>query len=116
VATEATAVIERAEEMTDAGLEVLEGIAVHDLLETIVEEMVVIDVTRDQITEEVEIVIAETTTDGTHKSAEEAVVAAHVETTRVTSSHAQKMEIPRTTAIRKAARLQVSVKTDSEHD
>jgi len=116
VATEATAVIERSEEMTDADLEVLEEIVAHALLETIVEELVVIDVTRDQPTEEVETVIAAITTDAIPKNAEEAAVVAPVETPRVTSSLAQKMEIPKTTAIRKAARLQLSVKIDGVHD
>jgi hypothetical protein len=116
VATEVTDAIERVEGMTDAGLEVQEEIAAHALPEMIAEGTVAIDVTKDKPSEKVVTVIAATTTDAIRKNVDEVVVAARVETTRVNLSLAQRMEIPKATAIRKAARLQLSVKTDRVHD
>ena len=112
VATEATAAIAMTEEMTDADQGAQEEIAVRALQGTIAERVVVTDVMTDLLTEGVGIVIAATTTDVTPQIADAVQVAAPVETTRVTLSLAQKVEIPKTTATRKAARLQVSVKTD----
>ena len=112
VATEATAAIAMTEEMTDADQGAQEEIAVRALQGTIAERVVVTDVMTDLLTEGVGIVIAVTTTDVIHQIADAVQVAAPVETTRVTLSLAQKVEIPKTTATRKAARLQVSVKTD----
>ena len=112
VATEATAAIAMTEEMTDADQGAQEEIAVRALQGTIAERVVVTDVMTDLLTEGVGIVIAVTTTDVIHQIADAVQVAAPVETIRVTLSLAQKVEIPKTTATRKAARLQVSVKTD----
>lgn len=112
VATEATAAIAMTEEMTDADQGAQEEIAVRALQGTIAERVVVTDVMTDLLTEGVGIVIAVTTTDVIPQIADAVQVAAPVETTRVTLSLAQKVEIPKTTATRKAARLQVSVKTD----
>ena len=112
VATEATAAIAMTEEMTDADQGAQEEIAVRVLQGTIAERVVVTDVMTDLLTEGVGIVIAVTTTDVIHQIADAVQVAALVETTSVTLSLAQKVEIPKTTATRKAARLQVSVKTD----
>ena len=112
VATEATAAIAMTEEMTDADQGAQEEIAVRALQGTIAERVVVTDVMTDLLTEGVGTVIAVTTTDVIHQIADAVQVAAPVETTRVTFSLAQKVEIPKTTATRKAARLQVSVKTD----
>ena len=112
VATEATAAIAMTEEMTDADQGAQEEIAVRALQGTIAERVVVTDVMTDLLTEGVGTVIAVTTTDVIHQIADAVQVAAPVETTRVTLSLAQKVEIPKTTATRKAARLQVSVKTD----
>ena len=112
VATEATAAIAMTEEMTDADQGAQEEIAVRALQGTIAERVVVTDVMTDLLTEGVGIVIAATTTDVIPQIADAVQVAAPVETTRVTLSLAQKVEIPKTTATRKAARLQVSVKTD----
>jgi hypothetical protein len=78
--------------------------------------VVVTDVMRDLLTEGVGTVIAVTTTDVIPQIADAVQVAAPVETTRVTLLLAQKVEIPKTTATRKAARLQVSVKTDRVHN
>lgn len=116
VAIEATAAIETTEEMTDADLEARGEIAVHARPETIVERVVVTDVMRDPLTEGAETVIAATTTDAIHRNADAAQVTAHVGTTRVTSSLALKVETPKTTATRKAARLQLNVKTDRLRD
>lgn len=112
VATEATAAIAMTEEMTDADQGAQEEIAVRALQGTIAERVVVTDVMTDLLTEGVGIVIAATTTDVTPQIADAVQVAAPVETIRVTLSLVQKVEIPKTTATRKAARLQVSVKTD----
>ena len=112
VATEATAAIAMTEEMTDADQGAQEEIAVRALQGTIAERVVVTDVMTDLLTEGVGTVIAVTTTDVIPQIADAVQVAAPVETTRVTLSLAQKVEIPKTTATRKAARLQVSVKTD----
>ena len=112
VATEATAAIAMTEEMTDADQGAQEEIAVRVLQGTIAERVVVTDVMTDLLTEGVGIVIAATTTDVTPQIADAVQVAAPVETIRVTLSLVQKVEIPKTTATRKAARLQVSVKTD----
>ena len=112
VATEATAAIAMTEEMTDADQGAQEEIAVHALQGTIAERVVVTDVMTDLLTEGVGTVIAVTTTDVIPQIADAVQVAAPVETIRVTLSLAQKVEIPKTTATRKAARLQVSVKTD----
>ena len=112
VATEATAAIAMTEEMTDADQGAQEEIAVRVLQGTIAERVVVTDVMTDLLTEGVGIVIAVTTTDVIPQIADAVQVAALVETIRVTLSLVQKVEIPKTTATRKAARLQVSVKTD----
>ena len=112
VATEATAAIAMTEEMTDADQGAQEEIAVRALQGTIAERVVVTDVMTDLLTEGVGTVIAVTTTDVIPQIADAVQVAAPVETIRVTLSLAQKVEIPKTTATRKAARLQVSVKTD----
>ena len=112
VATEATAAIAMTEEMTDADQGAQEEIAVRALQGTIAERVVVTDVMTDLLTEGVGTAIAVTTTDVIPQIADAVQVAAPVETTRVTLSLAQKVEIPKTTATRKAARLQVSVKTD----
>ena len=112
VATEATAAIAMTEEMTDADQGAQEEIAVRALQGTIAERVVVTDVMTDLLTEGVGIVIAVTTTDVIPQIADAVQVAAPVETIRVTLSLVQKVEIPKTTATRKAARLQVSVKTD----
>ena len=112
VATEATAAIAMTEEMTDADQGAQEEIAVRALQGTIAERVVETDVMTDLLTEGVGTVIAVTTTDVIPQIADAVQVAAPVETTRVTLSLAQKVEIPKTTATRKAARLQVSVKTD----
>ena len=112
VATEATAAIAMTEEMTDADQGAQEEIAVRVLQGTIAERVVVTDVMTDLLTEGVGIVIAATTTDVIPQIADAVQVAAPVETIRVTLSLVQKVEIPKTTATRKAARLQVSVKTD----
>lgn len=112
VATEATAAIAMTEEMTDADQGAQKEIAVRALQGTIAERVVVTDVMTDLLTEKVGIVIAVTTTDVIPQIADAVLVAAPVETTRVTLLLAQKVEIPKTTATRKAARLQVSVKTD----
>ena len=112
VATEATAAIAMTEEMTDADQGAQEEIAVRVLQGTIAERVVVTDVMTDLLTEGVGIVIDVTTTDVIHQIADAVQVAAPVETIRVTLSLVQKVEIPKTTATRKAARLQVSVKTD----
>ena len=112
VATEATAAIAMTEEMTDADQGAQEEIAVRALQGTIAERVVVTDVMTDLLTEGVGTAIAVTTTDVILQIADAVQVAAPVETTRVTLSLAQKVEIPKTTATRKAARLQVSVKTD----
>lgn len=112
VATEATAAIAMTEEMTDADQGAQEEIAVRVLQGTIAERVVVTDVMTDLLTEGVGIVIAVTTTDVIPQIADAVQVAAPVETIRVTLSLVQKVEIPKTTATRKAARLQVSVKTD----
>jgi len=112
VATEATAAIAMTEEMTDADQGAQEEIAVHAPQEMIAERVVVIDVMRDLLTEGAGTVIAVTTTNVIPQIADAVQVAAPVETTRVTLSLAQKVAIPKTTATRKAARLQVSVKTD----
>ena len=113
VATEATAAIAMTEEMTDADQGAQEEIAVRALQGTLIAEKVVVtDVMTDLLTEGVGTVIAVTTTDVIPQIADAVQVAAPVETTRVTLSLAQKVEIPKTTATRKAARLQVSVKTD----
>ena len=116
MATEATAVIAMTEGMTDVDQGAQEKIAVRAPQGTIAERAVVTDVMRDHLTEEVVTEIAATTTDVITKSADAVQVAARVETTRMTSSLAQKVETPKTTATRKAARLQVSVKTDRVHD
>ena len=112
VATEATAAIAMTEEMTDADQGAQEEIAVRVLQGTIAERVVVTDVMTDLLTEGVGTAIAVTTTDVIPQIADAVQVAAPVETTKVTLSLAQKVEIPKTTATRKAARLQVSVKTD----
>ena len=112
VATEATAAIAMTEEMTDADQGAQEEIAVHALQGTIAERVVETDVMTDLLTEGVGTVIAVTTTDVIPQIADAVQVAAPVETIRVTLSLVQKVEIPKTTATRKAARLQVSVKTD----
>ena len=112
VATEATAAIAMTEEMTDADQGAQEEIAVRALQGTIAERVVVTDVMTDLLTEGVGTVIAVTTTDVIPQIADAVQVAAPVETIRVTLSLVQKVEIPKTTATRKAARLQVSVKTD----
>lgn len=112
VATEATAAIAMTEEMTDADQGAHKEIAVRALQGTIAERVVVTDVMTDLLTEKVGIVIAVTTTDVIPQIADAVLVAAPVETTRVTLLLAQKVEIPKKTATRKAARLQVSVKTD----
>ena len=112
VATEATAAIAMTEEMTDADQGAQEEIAVRALQGTIAERVVETDVMTDLLTEGVGTVIAVTTTDVIPQIADAVQVAAPVETTRVTLSLVQKVEIPKTTATRKAARLQVSVKTD----
>lgn len=112
VATEATAAIAMTEETTDADQGAQEEIAVRAPQGTIAERVVVTDVMRDLLTEGVGTVIAVTTTDVIPQIADAVQVAAPVETTRVTLSLAQKVAIPKTTATRKAARLQVSVKTD----
>ena len=112
VATEATAAIAMTEERTDADQGAQEEIAVRALQGTIAERVVVTDVMTDLLTEGVGTVIAVTTTDVIPQIADAVQVAAPVETTRVTLSLAQKVEIPKTTGTRKAARLQVSVKTD----
>ena len=112
VATEATAAIAMAEEMTDADQGAQEEIAVRALQGTIAERVVVTDVMTDLLTEGVGTAIAVTTTDVIPQIADAVQVAAPVETIRVTLSLVQKVEIPKTTATRKAARLQVSVKTD----
>ena len=112
VATEATAAIAMTEEMTDADQGAQEEIAVRALQGTIAERVVVTDVMTDLLTEGVGTAIAVTTTDVIPQIADAVQVAAPVETTRVTLSLVQKVEIPKTTATRKAARLQVSVKTD----
>ena len=112
VATEATAAIAMTEEMTDADQGAQEETAVRALQGTIAERVVETDVMTDLLTEGVGTVIAVTTTDVIPQIADAVQVAALVETTRVTLSLAQKVEIPKTTATRKAARLQVSVKTD----
>ena len=112
VATEATAAIAMTEEMTDADQGAQEEIAVRALQGTIAERVVVTDVMTDLLTEGVGTEIAVTTTDVIPLIADAVQVVAPGETTRVTLSLAQKVEIPKTTATRKAARLQVSVKTD----
>ena len=112
VATEATAAIAMTEEMTDADQGAQEEIAVRALQGTIAERVVETDVMTDLLTEGVGTVIAVTTTDVIPQIADAVQVAAPVETIRVTLSLVQKVEIPKTTATRKAARLQVSVKTD----
>lgn len=112
VVKEATAAIAMTEEMTDADQGAQEEIAVRVLQGTIAERVVVTDVMTDLLTEGVGIVIAATTTDVIPQIADAVQVAAPVETIRVTLSLVQKVEIPKTTATRKAARLQVSVKTD----
>lgn len=113
VATEATAAIVMTEEMTDADQGAQEEIAVRALQGTLIAEKVVVtDVMTDLLTEGVGTEIAVTTTDVIPQIADAVQVAAPVETTRVTLSLAQKVAIPKTTATRKAARLQVSVKND----
>jgi hypothetical protein len=113
VATEATAAIVMTEEMTDADQGAQEEIAVRALQGTLIAEKVVVtDVMTDLLTERVGTEIAVTTTDVIPQIADAVQVAAPVETTRVTLSLAQKVAIPKTTATRKAARLQVSVKND----
>ncbi len=105
MATEATGAIVMTEEMIDADRGALEEIAARVPRETIVVRVVVTDVTRDPLTEGVVTVIAATTTDAIRKNADVAQVAAHGETTRVTSSPALKVVTPRTTATKKTARL-----------
>ena len=113
VATEATAAIVMTEEMTDADQGAQEEIAVRALQGTLIAEKVVVtDVMTDLLTEGVGTEIAVTTTDVIPQIADAVQVAAPVETTRVTLLLAQKVAIPKTTATRKAARLQVSFKTD----
>jgi len=111
-ATEATAAIAMTEEMTDADQGAQEEIAVHAPQGTIAERVVATDVMKDLLTEGVGTAIAATTTDGIPQIADAVQVAAPEETTRVTLSLVKKVEIPKTTAIKKAARLQLSVKTD----
>jgi hypothetical protein len=113
VATEATAAIVMTEEMTDADQGAQEEIAVRAPQGTLIAEKVVVtDVMTDLLTEGVGTVIAVTTTDVIPQIADAVQVVAPVETTRVTLSLAQKVAIPKSIATRKAARLQVSVKTD----
>ncbi len=117
VATEVTAVIAMIEEMTDADQGAQEEIAIRDPQGTIAVRVVVTDVMRDLPTEEVGTVIAVTTIDVILLIADEVQVAAPVEITRVNLLLlVQKVEILRTTATKKAARLRVSVKTDRFHD
>jgi DNA-binding protein len=86
VATEATAVIAMTEEIPDADQGAQEEIAVRARQgKSIAERVVVTDVMRDHLTEEVVTEIAATTTDVITKSADVVRVAAQVETTRMTT-------------------------------
>ena len=86
VATEATAVIAMTEEIPDADQGAQEEIAVRARQgKSIAERVVVTDVMRDHLTEEVVTEIAATTTDVITKSADAVRVAVQVETTRMTT-------------------------------
>jgi hypothetical protein len=100
-------------ETTDADLEVQEEIVARVPQETIAAKVEVIVVTKDpRPSEEEAIAIAATITDVTHRIADVVQAVAHAETTKVITLLALKVETPRAIVTRKAARLQLSDKTD----
>lgn len=105
--------VEMIVETTDGDLEVQEEIVAHDPRGTIAAKVEVIVVTKDlRPSVEEAIAIAATITDVTLRIADVVQVVAHAGTTKAITLLALKVEIPRTIVTRKAARLQLSDKTD----